>query len=71
MTSDAVAELAQSRGVSVAPASAFATSGRGYRDGFRVALSAPAEEAEVERGLRILWEVLMGGRGRRLSSWPV
>jgi len=69
MTSDAVAELAESRGVSVAPASAFATSGRGYRDGFRVALSAPAEDAEVDRGLRILWEVLVGGRRGRLSSW--
>jgi DNA-binding transcriptional MocR family regulator len=71
MTSEAVTELAEARGVSVVPASAFATSGHGYRDGFRVALSAPAEDAEVERGLKILRDVLVGGRSVRLSSWAV
>jgi DNA-binding transcriptional MocR family regulator len=71
LTSEAVAELAEERGVSVAPAAAFATSGRGFRDGLRIALSAPAEDAEVERGLRILWDVLVGGRRGRLSSWAV
>lgn len=71
MTSEALAESAEARGVSVAPASAFATSGRDYRDGCRVALSAPTEDAEVERGLRVLREVLLGGRRARLSSWAV
>ena len=71
MTSESVAGLTEARGVSVAPASAFATSGRGYRDGFRVALTAPAEDADVERGLMILRDVLLGGRSVRLSSWAV
>jgi DNA-binding transcriptional MocR family regulator len=71
LSSESAAALAEARGVSVAPASAFASNGS-YRDGLRVALSAPAADAEVERGLKLLRDVLVGGNDRRFSStWAV
>ena len=57
LPSEFVAARAEARGVTLAPASAFASNGP-YRDGVRVALSAPATDAEVEQGLSLLRDLL-------------
>lgn len=67
ISSESLAAMAESRGVTVTPASAFA-SGLEYRDGVRVALSAPSTDADVEQGLKLLRDVFVGANGRRSSS---
>jgi DNA-binding transcriptional MocR family regulator len=52
------ADAARQRGVGVTPASAFATGRTGVPDAVRVCLGAARDRAELERGLRVLGELL-------------
>src|SRR5206468_1294184 len=52
------ADAARRRGVGVTPASAFATGRTGVPDAVRVCLGAARDRDELERGLRVLAELL-------------
>jgi len=55
---EAFAEAARRRGVGVTPASAFAVGRSGVPDAVRVCLGAARDRAELERGLRVLADLL-------------
>jgi DNA-binding transcriptional MocR family regulator len=55
---EAFAEAAYRRGVAVTPASAFAIGRAGVEDAVRVCLGAARDRGELERGLRIMADVL-------------
>jgi DNA-binding transcriptional MocR family regulator len=63
MSSEVLAAMAETRGVAVTPASAFAT-GIDHNDGIRVALSAPVSDADIEQGLKLLREIFSRRNGR-------
>ncbi len=55
---EAFADAARRRGVGLTPASAFATGRGGVPDAVRVCLGAARDRGELERGLRVLAELL-------------
>jgi len=55
---EAFAEAARRKGVGVTPASAFAVGRAGAPDAVRVCLGAARDRAELERGLRVLADLL-------------
>jgi len=56
--SEAFAEAARRRGVGVTPAAAFAIGRAGVPDGVRICLGAARDRGDLERGLRVLADLL-------------